>query len=292
MRLFFVLHLKKIMFYREDSFVMGRVATGDGKTTAGKLVRFSIAGIASSLIISCGFLPANKHSQGYTLSGREARVVETVLRNDLEVFISQKGRSIVGYDIRFVSSSYIAREYDLDPARAEQKYAEKTLRVAGKIEAVHAGDDDPPYITLEGTNLSSPHMFFDISAMEKIVSLKKDEAVDLVCECEGAVAGIPIFSGCQFIDDFAQKRIHEVKKDVGNFLAGVQPVFSDTREIVVYLLTYARLLPNQAPCFSDAESSGCNMAELLSLPLTSGDRFHGTLEKVKEELRDYGVRMP
>jgi len=290
--LFFVLYLKLAVFHMVESFIMKRTITGDGKTMAGKLVWFSIVWITSSLIISCGFLPVNKHSQGYTLSVREAKVIEAVLQNDLEVFISQKGRSIIGYDIRTVSSAHVAREYDLDPARAEQKYAEKTFRVIGKIEAIHADSDDPHYVVLEGTNLSFPHIFFDLSGAEKIADLKKDESIDLVCESEGAVAGIPIFSGCQFIDDFAIKRVHEVKRDIGNFLQGSQSVSSDTREIVVYLITYARLLPNQSSCFSDSELSECSMAELLSLPLTSGNKFQDTMEKVKQELRDYGVRAP
>ena len=271
---------------------MEKTMAGNGKAMERKLVWLSIVGITSSLIVSCGLLPENKHSQGYTLSGREAKIIEAVLQNDLEVFTSQKGRSIIGYGIRTVSSAHVAREYDLDPTKAEQKYAEKTFRITGKIEVIHADGDDPHYVTLEGTNLSSPHIFFDLSGAEKIADLKKDETVDLVCECEGAVAGIPIFSGCQFIADFAMKRVHEVRKDIGNFLQGSQLVSSDTREIVVYLITYARLLPNQSPCFSDSAASECGMAELLSLPLTSGDKFHSTLEKVKRELRIYGVRLP
>ena len=263
-----------------------------GNTMMGKLVWFFIVGITSSLILSCGFMSANKPSRGYTLSGREAKVIEAVLQNDLDVFLSQKGRSIIGNDIRSVSSAYVAREHDLDPTRAEQKYAEKTFRVTGKIEAIHVGGDDQPYVILEGTNLSSPHMFLSLSAAEKVGDLEKDESVELVCESDGAVVGIPIFSDCQLIADFALKRVQEVKKDVRDFLQGSQPVFSDTREIVVHLITYARLLPNQSPCFSGSEFPECGMAELLSLPLTSGEKFHDTLAKVRQELRGYGVRVP
>jgi hypothetical protein len=285
-------------FLRAGKFIAAGFAAGSNddpegkKTMAKRLVWFLAVGAVSFAIISCGILPAKKHSSGYTLSSREAKVIAAVLENDPEMFISQKGRSIIGHDIRSVPSAYIAREYDLDPDKAEQKYAGNIFRVTGKVEAVHVNDDDPPYMILEGTNFSSPHVFFGLSDAAKAAAIGKDETVTLICECEGAVASSPVFANCQFSEDFVLRRVHEVRKDMEDFLRGAQTVFPGTGETVVYLMAYARLLPNQSPCFSKTEFSECNIADLLSLPLTSESRFHDTVEKVKKDLRDRGVGVP
>lgn len=99
-----------------------------------------------------------------------------------------------------VTANELLKAYKENEVSANQKYQGKPLEVSGKIDSIEAGLADKPYVVLKAGGefeFVQPQAHFNEDEINKVANLKKGQAITLLCEGDGEVAGGPMLSDCR-----------------------------------------------------------------------------------------------
>lgn len=126
----------------------------------------------------------------------------------------------------------------------------------GRIQEIHSGIGNVPYLSLIGSNpFLAPQAHFQEDNIEQISLLKKGQQISLVCDGDGVVIEMPMFKNCEFAQEYAFKKAEEIHRDIDNFLRGEKPDSKMTNKLVLISIITTKLLPPTSPCFTG--KSGC-----------------------------------
>lgn len=99
-----------------------------------------------------------------------------------------------------VTSVKLAYDYDQNTVAANNIYKGKRFKIYGLITDINTDIMGNGYITMHGINLYlQPQFSFGKEAMDQLATLRKDQAITLVCTGNGDIAKIPMSNDCEII---------------------------------------------------------------------------------------------
>jgi|GEM_PF-3007761 len=230
---------------------------------------------------------SNSIHHGYVLSATEQTVIISLLKGDASVFV-EGGDSMMGKELLKTTAKKISSAYDENQVAADQKYFKKKVFLTGNIQSINSGVANKPYVTLVGIDqFISPQLRFLAGNLQKISMLRKGQKVSVVCWAGGAVVGVPMFTHCQFSDDYANLSIVQASADLFKFLQGAKPVSNELEMLAIAGITLAGNLPDASACrgekvkFDNEKCNGDVMALIKNHRLTIKNEMHSVSEKLK-----------
>lgn len=98
-----------------------------------------------------------------------------------------------------VTASELVKAYKDNEVAANEKYKGKMLLVSGSIDSIDAGMGDEPVIMLKSSGdygMNNPHAELADSDVKKAGTLKKGQAIKLLCKGNSEIAGSPMLADC------------------------------------------------------------------------------------------------
>jgi hypothetical protein len=232
--------------------------------------------------------------EGYALTPKELALFDNILKEDLIAF-SEGADSLAGRELQqempVVSVDHISQAYNENQVAADQQYYKKLLFLKGRIQAINSGLGNEPYILLYGINpFLSPQAHFKNGNIEEIVALRKNQKLNLICEGDGAIAGIPIFKNCQFASDYAKQKYSAIRGEVTDFLKGTKSA-STFAGGAISLIATAKILPETSSCFTENEKQCATELHALNKNKDS-KTMSQKISEVIDELKLLGIQTP
>lgn len=232
---------------------------------------------------------ATSGTKGYTLTKNESALLKFLLEDDAHNF-AEGNETLLDYGAISVSAMTVAKAYSDNQVAADQKYYKKNLFLTGKIQSINSGLGNKPYIAFMGTNpFMLPQAHFNKVDINEIVSLKKGQKLKLVCEGNGAVAGIPMFDSCQFPGEYGLQKAAQTQKEIVGFLSGEKAASPLITELSVNLVALARSLPATSTCFTNGEKC---INECNDIYTKNKDLIKQNKTAIISQLKSLGIQTP
>lgn len=203
------------------------------------------------------------------------KLLSLIKTNEMS-FISKENHrlSMISQD-RYYSDSAekIEEVYDKNEVKGDLTFKGKTFYVVGNVDSINSSIQDQPAVHFKTDSenpFQMPTAFFkDYEAkIEKIADIEKGETLKLLCKGGGEVAGSPILSECEFVDDRI-KSIIESSKNTDSLSGNY-----DAENLYLSAKLLASLLPSKSACFNN-DIDKCKK-ELINLP---NDKIRSLAEK-------------
>lgn len=203
------------------------------------------------IFIGLAVVGCNNHSnKGYTLSPRENKLLDNFLSEDVQNFSNAK-ESLIGSSIIMTSLKVEQAAYLENEVAANKMFYGKTLLLNATISRIDDELDEKPGVALEGLNEFMNSMaYFKDGNIDKISSLKKHQSINLVCTSSDEIAGIIVFTECQFPNDYAKQEAQLIKEGIIDYLKGEEPSSPYLAQTSIGIITAARGLPETSACFT------------------------------------------
>jgi hypothetical protein len=98
-----------------------------------------------------------------------------------------------------VTATDLVKAYKANEIAANEKFKGKELLVSGTIESIDAGMSDKPTIVLKtgmDYGMNNPRADLADSDMKKAATLKKGQAIKMLCVGNSEMAGTPMLDDC------------------------------------------------------------------------------------------------
>ncbi len=233
---------------------------------------------------------SNSSSTGnkYSLSSKEIHLLNWLIADEEKAFIS--GLENMSFDSRVVkvTAKSVAKKYADNEVAGDQEYKGKTVLLEGIVQDIQSGIGDDPFLVFKGVNMfMGPQAKFKNADVQRIAAIRKGEKQRLVCVAAGEVAGNAFFSDCVFLDTYAAELKPKILSDIGQYLQSGNSDEIGTPMLVMSVLMFARSVPDDSPCFSDA--SKCMQA--LEAKVSEKHR-ETAMKQALDLMRSKGLSIP
>lgn len=195
----------------------------------------------------------------YQLSSKEKYILDWIVADDEKGFIDGADNALFSTRIQRVTAKEIARKYEENEVAADQQYKGKTVLLEGTIQGIQSGIGDEPFLVFNGANMfMGPQAKFKSADTQRIARIRKGEKLRLACTAAGEVVGTPFFKDCVFADEYASELKKTVLDGIDQYLKSGTHDDESIPLVVAAVLMFARALPDDSPCLSDA--SKCQSA--------------------------------
>lgn len=228
------------------------------------------------------------HKQRYTFSESESKVLDFLLDEEKNLFISG-GNSMVGEDLIRASANQVAYLYSENQVAGDQKYYNKELLLAGEIHSIDSGINNEPYLSLYGVdefNYLQVHFKKESLNIDLISHLQRGQEVRLVCTGDGVWIGSPRFKDCVFTSDYADNANALFKAALQNYLQGAQTNSDAIKRVPALIIALTRDLPSSSTCFTDRSSCRKDLDKIMN-----NAQFKSKTNGVIDELNAKGFQI-
>ena len=224
----------------------------------------------------------------YQLSSKESHLLNWIVDDEEKAFI--EGAQNIAFDARVVkvTAKEVAKKYADNEVAADQEYKGKTVLLEGVVQDIQSGIRDEPSLIFKGVNMfMGPQAKFKAPDIQRIAAIRKGEKQRLVCVAAGEVVGNAFFRDCVFVDSYAAELKIKIKSDVDQYLQSGNSGEKATPILVMSALVFARIVPDDSPCFSD--ESKCTQA--LETKVSEKDRENAS-RQVLDMMKSKGLSVP
>ena len=189
----------------------------------------------------------------YQLSSKESHLLNWIIDDEEKSFVD--GAQNIVFDARVLKATAkeVAKKYADNEVAADQEYKGKTVLLEGIVEEIQSGVRDEPTLVFKGVNrFMGPQARFKVPDIQRIAAIKKGEKQKLVCVAAGETIGNAFFKDCVFLDAYATEMKKKIRNDVDQYLKSGNSNDKAMPILVMSALMYARMVPDDSPCFSDA----------------------------------------
>ncbi len=143
---------------------------------------------------------------------------DLIVSDEMERFLKYNASNVIDRKLKKYSVNTIANTYEKNEVNGDLRYKGKQFIVDGVIKSVDSSFGDQPAVTFLTKNeysLQEPvALFYNAeSVIEEIAMLEKGEHLQLKCTGAGELAGSPIFSECEFLDDYLKTKFLEKQRE-------------------------------------------------------------------------------
>lgn len=278
----------------------------------GLIKQISATLVATSLLLISYANAIDAPGAGYKLSANERRLIQFVIKDDMENFVQRNNAMFTWSTAERISIGDIDKAYGANQVAGDQKFYGKLLWVTGTIRSINSGIGNTPYLVAASqNNFLGPQLHFASGEdIARIAKLTKGEKISLFCVGSGSMAGTPMLKDCKFPDSYLDGERRAFEQDFNNFLAG-KATLSSTRmftklahqkneplkdpdelafTIVLAPIVWARMLPPMSACFTDVEGSSCHTA--INKLKNTGDQSDKAFLGALNDLKAAGVQFP
>lgn len=224
----------------------------------------------------------------YSLSSKESYLLNWLIDDEEKAFVD--GAQNMSFDARVlkVTAKDVAKKYADNEVAADQEYKGKTVVLEGVVQDIQSGIGDEPFLVFKGVNMfMGPHAKFKNPDVQRIAAIRKGEKQRLVCVAAGEAIGNAFFRDCVFLDAYATELKPKIMSDIDQYLQSGNSDDKVVPMLVMSVLGFARLVPDDSPCFSDA--SKCMQA--LEAKFSEKDR-ETTARQVHDFMKSKGLSVP
>lgn len=189
----------------------------------------------------------------YSLSSKETYLLNWLIDDEEKAFVN--GLENMSFDARVVkvTAKGVAKKYADNEVAADQEYKGKTVLLEGIVQDIQSGVGDAPFIVFKGVNMfMGPQAKFKRPDIQRIAAIRKGEKQRLVCVADGEAIGNAFFRDCVFVDVYAAELKPKIMSDIDQYLQSGNSGEKGIPMLVTFVLTTAKLIPDDSPCFSDA----------------------------------------
>jgi len=224
--------------------------------------------------------------KSYALNKRELLLLDNIVKFEKKALMSG-AKTMLMSSIPAYTSAEIANIYEDNQTAGDQKFLNKSFIVRGDIAKTISGTGNDPYVTLYGSNpVSGPQVHFQKFLLRKIAALKKGQAAAFACNGGGFAAGAAMFNDCLPIEDYSFIASDKFKKGILRFLNGEPVNQKDVPLSAVLIIALARVLPENATCFSTGEN-----CEQEIMEQSTQEKLKQQAPSVKDELVAMGLKI-
>ncbi|MGC4803306.1 MULTISPECIES: OB-fold protein [Enterobacterales] len=172
---------------------------------------------------------------------------DLIVSDEMQRILKNDTSNVIDSKLKKYSVSTIANTYEKNEVNGDLKYKGKQFIVDGVIKSVDSSFGDQPAVTFLTKNeysIQDPVALFHNaeSVIEKIAMLEKGEHLQLKCTGAGELAGSPILSECEFLNDYLKMKFLEKQRDEISAGYSVENTMPSIAAIV-------STLPDDSGCF-------------------------------------------
>lgn len=222
---------------------------------------------ASLLIVSSPLYSAersghqNANNQGYLFNGyklndKEQAVLNTLILEDLYMFVegksTQRGSQTaykehweeITESLVYVTADQMQTEYENNEAAVDKKYLGKNFFLSGQVAAINRGEENNYFITFIGNNyVIKTKAYFDREYEDYLANLKKGGKVGIICQGDKMVNGCAIAINCMPLFNWIEKY------ENGIISVSDKPPYRDDRmQGAAFAIVMASALPGFGSC--------------------------------------------
>ena len=208
-----------------------------------------------------------------------------IVSDEMNSFLKNNTSNVINRELKKYSVNAIANTYERNEVNGDLRYKGKQFVVDGVIKSVDSSFGDQPAVTFLTKNEYSIQdpvaLFHDAeSVVEKIAMLEKGENLQLKCTGAGELAGSPILSECEFLDDYIKMKF--LGKQQNKIYAGYG--IENTMPSIAAIVS---TLPDDSGCFvGDIHKCKVDIFNVSSKKMRSASSRSGlTRDLVKKNIR-------
>jgi len=224
----------------------------------------------------------------YQLSSKESHLLNWIIDDEEKAFVD--GVQNIAFDTRIVkvTAREVAKKYADNEVAANQKYKGKTVLLEGIVQDIQSGIRDEPSLVFKGINMfMGPQARFKAPDIQRIAAIRKGEKQKLVCIAAGEAIGNAFFKDCVFLDVYAAEIKTKIRSDIDQYLSSGKSDEKATPILVMSALMYARMVPDDSPCFSDARKC----AQAFEAKVSEKDRENASRQTF-DLMKSKGLSVP
>ncbi len=224
----------------------------------------------------------------YSLSSKESYLLKWIVDDEEKAFVN--GMETMSFDARVVkvTAKGVAKKYADNEVAADQEYKGKIVLLEGIVQDIQSGIGDDPFLVFKGVNMfMGPHAKFKRPDIQRIAAIRKGEKQRLVCVAAGEAIGNAFFRDCVFLDVYAAELKPKIMSDIDQYLQSGSSGEKSIPMLVTSVLMFAKLVPDDSPCFSDATK--CMKA--LEVKVSEKDR-EAALRQSLDFMKSKGLYVP
>lgn len=245
------------------------------------------------LAIALAIVPFSSWASVFT--GNQELIKQIAIDSEVRSLNNPNAKSlIIEYDgVNAVLVSDVVQEYKSNEIAGDYKYKGKQLLIHGVIASIASDVNNQPVIHFKGEDLfNGASAKFKKPDIERIIKLKKGEALSLVCYGAGEVVSRPMFNSCEFTEDYGARVSKRINAELTRFMtekgSGEYNEYITSVVINTYLMA-DKLMPETAKCWK--QKSACSEELREAIASISKEKKEILKEEIAQELINKGFKI-